>query len=130
MKKKSEFCHVGPERNFNQFCLSGLSIPGARSTPGGRICLVAATDQPTLEVLSTEIQIVDDLGIEITLAAPAQKIISISPSLTEILFSIGAGDRLIGRDSNSNYPAEALEAIDLGGMWEGIPIEDLLSFAA
>lgn len=88
---------------------------------------LAATEQPTLEVLSTEIQIVDDLGIEITLAAPAQKIISISPSLTEILFSIGAGDRLIGRDSNSNYPAEALEAIDLGGMWEGIPIEDLLA---
>ena len=69
----------------------------------------------------------DGLGTEIVLAEPAQKIISISPSLTEILFSVGAGDRLIGRDSNSMYPEEAAAAVDLGGMWEGIPVEDILA---
>jgi iron complex transport system substrate-binding protein len=62
-----------------------------------------------------------------TLEGPAQTIISISPSLTEILFGVGAGDRLIGRDSNSTYPEEALGALDLGGMWDGIPIEDILA---
>ena len=61
------------------------------------------------------------------LVEPAQAIISISPSLTEILYGVGAGDRLIGRDSNSMYPEAALEAVDLGGMWDGIPVEDILA---
>jgi iron complex transport system substrate-binding protein len=82
---------------------------------------------PTEEMIETSIVATDDLGVEIVLAEPAQKIISISPSLTEILFSVGAGDRLIGRDSNSMYPEEAAAAVDLGGMWEGIPIEDILA---
>jgi iron complex transport system substrate-binding protein len=47
--------------------------------------------------------------------------------MTELLFGVGAGDRLIGRDSNSTYPAEALDAVDLGGMWDGIPVEDILA---
>ena len=40
---------------------------------------------------------------------------------------MGAGDRLIGRDSNSMYPEEAAAAVDLGGMWDGIPVEDILA---
>lgn len=71
--------------------------------------------------------VVDGSGEEISLAGPARKIISISPSTTEILFAIGAGDRVIGRDSNSLYPEEAQEVQDLGGMWEGVPIEDILA---
>ena len=85
------------------------------------------TAVPTEEIIDTTIIAIDDLGTEIVLAKPAQKIISISPSLTEILFSVGAGDRLIGRDSNSMYPEEAAAAVDLGGMWDGIPVEDILA---
>ncbi|MCD6424670.1 MAG: ABC transporter substrate-binding protein [Anaerolineales bacterium] len=85
------------------------------------------TAVPTEEIIQTLIVATDDLGVEIVLAEPAQKIISITPSLTEILFSVGAGDRLIGRDSNSMYPEEAAAAVDLGGMWEGIPVEDILA---
>jgi iron complex transport system substrate-binding protein len=69
----------------------------------------------------------DDLGNEFELEEPAQAIISLSPNMTELLFGVGAGDRLIGRDSNSTYPAEALDAVDLGGMWDGIPVEDILA---
>jgi iron complex transport system substrate-binding protein len=86
---------------------------------------IPPTSAPTSE--PEQIVIIDDLGIEIVLEGPAQKIISISPSLTEILFSVGAGDKLIGRDSNSMYPEAALEAVDLGGMWDGIPVEDILA---
>lgn len=71
--------------------------------------------------------VVDDLGGEVELSGPAQKIISLSPSTTEILFSVGAGDRVIGRDSNSLYPDEVLVVQDLGGMWDGVPIEDILA---
>jgi iron complex transport system substrate-binding protein len=71
--------------------------------------------------------VVDGSGEEIALDGPAKKIISISPSTTEILFAVGAGDRVIGRDSNSLYPEEAQAVLDLGGMWEGVPVEDILA---
>ena len=99
--------------------------PESTSQPVVEPTKAQPTAIPTEEMIETSIVVTDDLGAEIVLAEPAQKIISISPSLTEILFSVGAGDRLIGRDSNSMYPEEAVAAVDLGGMWEGIPIEDI-----
>ena len=71
--------------------------------------------------------VTDDMGAEIKLNTPAKIIVSISPNMTEILFGIGAGDRLVGRDSNSQFPEGALEAADLGAMWDGIPVEDILA---
>jgi iron complex transport system substrate-binding protein len=90
----------------------------------------SAKAQPTTSTIETAeipITVSDDLGVEIALSGPARRIISISPSLTEILYGVGAGDRLIGRDSNSTFPAEALDVADLGGMWDGIPVEDILA---
>ncbi len=88
---------------------------------------ITGADVPTEEPMVTTIQVTDDLGNEITLAGPARVIISISPSLTEILYGVGAGDRLVGRDSNSQFPVDAITAVDLGGMWDGIPVEDLIA---
>jgi len=101
--------------------------PESDSQPVVEPTEIPSTAMPTEEMIDTSIVATDDLGAEIMLVEPAQKIISISPSLTEIIFSIGAGDRLIGRDSNSMYPDEAAAAVDLGGMWDGIPVEDILA---
>lgn len=103
------------------------AAPEPTNTPAAEPTDIPPTAAPTEEPVPAPILATDDLGAEIVLAEPAQKIISISPSLTEILFSVGAGDRLIGRDSNSMYPEEAVAAVDLGGMWEGIPVEDFLA---
>lgn len=86
-------------------------------------CAPISPEAPEEEI----IVMVDGSGVEVVLDKPAQRIISISPNLTEILFGIGAGDRLIGRDSNSMYPEAAQQAVDLGGMWDGIPVEDILA---
>lgn len=86
-------------------------------------CAPMSPDAPEIEAIS----MVDGSGVEVVLEKPAQRIISISPNLTEILFGIDAGDRLIGRDSNSMYPEAAQQAVDLGGMWDGIPVEDILA---
>ena len=80
-----------------------------------------------LAACSPRTTVEDDRGFELVLDQPAEKIISITPSMTEILYGVGAGDLLIGRDSNSIYPEAALEAVDLGGMWDGIPVEDILA---
>ena len=40
------------------------------------------------------------------MATPPQRIVSLTPHLTELLFDIGAGDRVVATDDASDYPAE------------------------
>ena len=69
----------------------------------------------------------DDLGARIELAGYPQKIVSLSPSMTEILFAIGAGDQLVGRDEFSTYPEEALAVTSVGALWDELPSEAILA---
>jgi iron complex transport system substrate-binding protein len=48
-------------------------------------------------------------------APPAERIVSLAPSNTEILFALGAASQMVGRDSFSDYPAEAAQIQDIGG---------------
>ena len=56
----------------------------------------------------------DDAGVAVRLGAPPQRIISLIPATTELVFALGAGDRLVGRTSWCDFPAEALAVPDLG----------------
>src|SRR5712691_4477232 len=62
-----------------------------------------AAQQPT----QFPISITDDSGTTTTFAASPQRIVSLSPGLTEITFAVGAGDRLVAVDTYSEYPPEA-----------------------
>ena len=86
----------------------------------------APTEEPTEEPSPEPIIFTDDLGREITLDEPAQKVVSMGPSITEILFAVGAGDQVVGRDEFSNYPAEALELESVGGSWGEWNFEKIL----
>src|SRR3970040_554465 len=50
------------------------------------------------------------------LAAPPQRIVSLAPSTTEILFALGLGDRIVGVTSFCDYPEEAQKKPKIGGM--------------
>jgi iron complex transport system substrate-binding protein len=56
----------------------------------------------------------DDAGVAVRLGAPPQRIISLIPATTELVFALGAGDRLVGRTSWCDFPAEAKAVPDLG----------------
>lgn len=56
----------------------------------------------------------DDFGDTIRIAAPAQRIVSLSPVTTELLFALGAGTRVVGRTHFDRYPDAALAVPDLG----------------
>jgi iron complex transport system substrate-binding protein len=49
----------------------------------------------------------DDAGNRVTLPQPASRIISLAPHITELLFAIGAGDRIVGTTEHADYPAAA-----------------------
>ncbi len=53
------------------------------------------------------ITVVDDSGAAVTLARPAQHIVSLAPHLTEQLFAVGAGELIVGTTEFSDYPAAA-----------------------
>lgn len=54
-----------------------------------------------------QVTVIDDAGTRVTLAQPAQRIVSLAPHITEQLFAIGAGDRVVGTSEFSDYPAAA-----------------------
>ena len=58
----------------------------------------------------------DDLGRKVILKARPARIVSLAPSLTEILFSLGAGDRIVGVTDYCDYPTEALRREKVGGL--------------
>ncbi|HSB55062.1 MAG TPA: helical backbone metal receptor, partial [Gemmatimonadales bacterium] len=56
----------------------------------------------------------DDVGHRIALTRPARRIVSLSPSTTELLFAIGAGPALVGRTRWCDYPPEAASVPSVG----------------
>src|SRR3989441_4410543 len=64
------------------------------------------------------VAVTDDAGRRVTLAAPARRVVSLLPSFTEILFAIGAGDRLVDRTTWCDYPPQALAVPSVG---DGMP---------
>jgi len=77
--------------------------------------LLGACAPVTAQPTPASINLTDGLGRAVTLADPAQHIVSLAPSSTEILFAIGAGGQVIGRDRNSDYPEDAKKITDIGG---------------
>jgi len=57
---------------------------------------------------------VDDLGREVTLGEVPERIVSISPACTEILFALGLGDKVVGVTEYCDYPEEALAKPKIG----------------
>ncbi|WP_238160233.1 cobalamin-binding protein [Pigmentiphaga sp. H8] len=56
----------------------------------------------------------DDAGRDITLPAPARRVVSLAPHATELLYAAGAGRAIVGVDRDSNYPSEALKLPRVG----------------
>jgi len=73
------------------------------------------------------ITLTDDLNRKVELPGPAQRIVSLAASNTEILYAIGAGAQVVGRDAYSDYPDEAKSVQNIGDGISGFNTEMIVS---
>lgn len=69
-----------------------------------------------------DVAVRDDAGRTVRLTQPARRIVSLAPHITENLFAIGAGSRIVGTVEFSNYPEEAKRIRQIGS-YEKIDLE-------
>lgn len=86
-----------------------LALGGCASAKQKPAAEPAAVATPAFPVTIT-----DDAGRKVTITAEPKTIVSLAPSNTEILFAIGAGDRVVGVTSYDDYPAEVADIAKVG----------------
>jgi len=64
--------------------------------------------------LAAEIRLTDDGGRSVRLKQPAQRIVSLTPHMTELLFAAGAGEHIVGTVEYSNFPLAARRIARIG----------------
>ncbi len=72
------------------------------------------------------VQATDDAGALVTLASPARRIVSLAPNATELLFAAGAGERVVGVISTSDWPPAARSLANVGDV-HAIDLERILA---
>lgn len=109
--------------------LAACGAPAAEATlPAPAVSSQEQTATPvTVAEAVFPLTITDGLQRTITLDAPAQRIVSMAASNTEILFAIGAGGQMVGRDPFSDYPPEALNVADIGDTFVELNTELIIS---
>ncbi len=89
-------------KSLSLFLTVFLTLSGCRS---------AAIDPPIAQPTH---EITDDLGHAVKIPATVERAVSLAPNLTEITFAVDAGDKLVGRTSYDNFPAEARKIQSVG----------------
>jgi len=77
---------------------------------------------------SAELCVVDAINRTLCLSDPAQRVVSLSPGATELLFSAGAGDKVVAVSAWSDYPEEAAELPQVGDS-NRLDLESIVSLA-
>ena len=91
-------------------------MPHARPTAARpRLALLATLLLGHAASASAQIELTDDAGQRVVLAQPAQRIVSLAPHVTEMLFAAGAGERVVGVVASSDYPQAARALPQVGG---------------
>ncbi|MEY6431816.1 cobalamin-binding protein [Thioalkalicoccus limnaeus] len=89
--------------------------PSGLRNGGSFLLLVALLLAPMARSATSPLTVTDDLDRIVTLSTPAERIVSLAPHVTENLFEIGVGERIVGTVSFSDHPPSALSIPRIGG---------------
>lgn len=81
---------------------------------GALVPVIAPSTASTPSDTTWPLEITDDLERTVTISEIPQRIVSLAPSITEILFSLDLGDKVVGVTDICDYPAEALDKPKVG----------------
>jgi iron complex transport system substrate-binding protein len=104
---------------------------GSTDTPAGAATntpeeIRTQAPEPTAQPEPQPIELTDGIGRLVVLDEPAQRVVALAPSNIEILFAIGAGSQVVGREDFANYPPEVLELPSVGGSFGELNMEAIL----
>ncbi|MCY7417438.1 MAG: helical backbone metal receptor [Chloroflexi bacterium] len=117
---------------------SGASGKGSRHARTASLVLTAvmtltgtaavAAQSPTIEVPGSRpaTTLTDDTGTVVTFPSNPDRVISLSPAITETAFALGAGDRIVGGTDYDDYPAEAAALPDVA-TFTGVLMEQVVA---
>lgn len=108
---------------------AGASPSGQAASPSAASVTPAPVSvAPTVspETVTFPITVTDDEGTAVELAARPAKIVSLTPATTEILFALGAGDRVVATTDFDDYPPEAVALPDVASH-AGVDVEKIVA---
>lgn len=91
-----------------------IAIGGLLSACGDAKTAVAPEPNPATSSFTYPVTITDDASRTITIEAEPQRIVSLAPANTEILFELGLGERVVGVTTYDDYPAEVKSIAKVG----------------
>ena len=91
------------------------------------VMVVSACGPAGISQSGQAVSLTDGAGRTVYMKLPAERVVSLAPSNTEVLFAVGAGAQVVGRDSFSDYPPEAKQVKDIGGGVGSLNIELILA---
>ncbi|MDR3575361.1 MAG: cobalamin-binding protein [Anaerolineaceae bacterium] len=100
---------------------AATSVPAPSAAPSAAAPTAASTSAPA----TGGITVTDGLGRTVTLAVLPKRVISLAPSNTELLFAVGAGAQVVGRDDLSDYPPEVKSLPTVGGNMGNLNLEQI-----
>jgi len=110
--------------------LAACTNAGATATPSvaptPTLAPSASPTPVTTPVAAFPVTVTDDEGTAVDLPAAPQKIVSITPATTEILFELGAGDRIVATDDGSDYP-DAAKALPHVATFDKVDVEKVVA---
>jgi iron complex transport system substrate-binding protein len=99
--------------------LEPASVPAIRST-------LAAAPPPEPATPQLPAVVTDYQGAQVTITS-VERIVSLTGDITEIIFALGMGDRVVGVDSSATYPPEAVQELPNIGYQRRLSAEGVLS---
>jgi iron complex transport system substrate-binding protein len=107
---------VRPIRSTLVLSLFALSLLVAACGDDPTVTPTVSGPATTGPSTSFPVTITDDDGESVTIDAPPQRIVTFAPSMTEIVFALGLGDKLVGvSGAFDDYPPEAADIEEVGG---------------
>jgi iron complex transport system substrate-binding protein len=94
--------------------IATVEAPATAGATAARATSAAVTPATAVPAVETQ-TIVDSLGRNVSIPMTPRRIVSLAPSVTEILFAVGAGPQVVGDTKFCNYPAEAQALPKIGG---------------